>query len=256
MSWLDHLLGRPETESVFFFTLHKCASTLFSEFALKRFIGLRHSNPAQQIYRGRRMTTGFERFGRVFGPIRLSVMSESPEARLFVNVVATEEFIRDRKALFLIRDPRDILVSAYHSFGFTHGYSRNPDLRRLQEERRARIQSMSIDEYAISAAPDMLSAFGAVSRLQDACSRSAVLTYEDMIGDWDRFSAALSGIVAMRAADLEELRRRTRPRSSIDPSSHRRSGATGQFRAALRPETAMKIGETLAPVLVRFGYPV
>jgi hypothetical protein len=35
-------LSRANRESIYFLTLHKCASTLFSDFILKNIIGLRH----------------------------------------------------------------------------------------------------------------------------------------------------------------------------------------------------------------------
>jgi hypothetical protein len=40
------------SESVFFYTFHKCASSLFARFVLPNVRGLRHENYAARIFRG------------------------------------------------------------------------------------------------------------------------------------------------------------------------------------------------------------
>ena len=54
------------------------------------------------------------------------------------------------KALFMVRDPRDVLVSQYYSFGFTHGISNEPGIRTSQNEIRQKIKTTSLDEYCLS----------------------------------------------------------------------------------------------------------
>lgn len=255
MSLLTRLLGIQERESVYFFTLHKCASTLFSGYALKHLVGLRQVNHARRIYRGKTNHVSFEKQGRVHGPIRLSAMRESPGYAALVAPLLIDGVMDDKIALFMIRDPRDILVSAYHSFGFTHGFSPVPIIRRLQEARRVEIRTMTLDEYVMKEVPEIKRAFGLVASLHRACPRSVILKYEDMIEDWNHFASQLTRFVAMRPRHLRRLHELSRPRPGIRAESHRRDGRAGQHVRSLLPETVARLDRELAPELAQFGYP-
>ena len=65
----------------------------------------------------------------------------------------------------MIRAPRDILVSAYYSFGTTHTISKVEKVQSYQISRRDHIQALSIDEYVFEEAVTYLSHFETVHRL-------------------------------------------------------------------------------------------
>jgi hypothetical protein len=134
---------RSNPESLFFYTLHKCASTLFSDYILGSLIGLKHVDYALDLYKGRlKPSSGkpltFASHCYAYGPLRVSGMGSNDLIdRLLKTPTMSVDFVSDKIALFFVRDPRDILVSAYHSFAYTHWYSAVPELRRGQEQRRA-----------------------------------------------------------------------------------------------------------------------
>ena len=65
----------------------------------------------------------FKGKGFIYGPIRLSYRPQSPIYTRLVEPASRIDFVRGRIAIFLIRDPRDILVSSYYSFGYKHRFS-------------------------------------------------------------------------------------------------------------------------------------
>jgi len=242
-------------ESVYFYTFHKCASTLFAGYLLQNIEGLRHVDYARQIFRGDRIDElTFNEHGFVYGPIRLSSKRTSPAYKQLVEPVSDIDFIRDRIAIFLVRDPRDIVVSAYYSFGYTHAFSPADEVRARQEELRNKIRGMSIDEYALESAGEMLANFETLDKLSKACRRSVVLRYEDMIGNWNCFVRDLTKYVEIKRPVLTQLYKKSRPRKKEHVLSHRRSGKPGGFRDRLKAETVAALNATFKAVLERYRY--
>lgn len=243
-------------ESVYFFTLHKCASSLFGDLVLKSFRGLDHVDYAGRIYSGEEIgDLVFEHRGKVYGPIRLSTARNSPVYEKLVGPTTERRFLRDKVCLLLVRDPRDILVSTYFSFGFSHGESANATIRAQQAAVKKRIQNdESLDAFVLGSARAVVRQFDRVQRVSEFSPRSAVLRYEDLINDFDRFMDQLTALVPVEDDAVPVIFSRSRPRSAEDVQSHHRSGRTEGFREKLQPETIGKLNETFGPVLGRFGY--
>lgn len=241
--------------SVYFYTFHKCASTLFSSYVLKNIEGLNHIDYASQIYNGKQFDSLiFENEGFVYGPIRLSANPESPVYKKLVQPVSNSDFIQDKIAIFLVRDPRDILVSAYYSFGYTHGLSSVPEIQEEQEKTKSEIQSQTIDEYAMKSAHRILSHFETVDKLSKACNRSVILKYEDMVDNWDFFAKNLTKYIDINQTVIAQIYEKSRPMEKEDITSHRRSGKTGDFRSKLKAETIISLNTTFKAILERFQY--
>lgn len=255
LQYLRWMLERSQHESVYFYTLHKCASTLFAHFLLQHARGLKHCDYASRIYLGRQKgTLRFASHGYLYGPIRISAKLESPVYSQLVAPAIKPEFAADKRAVFFIRDPRDILVSQYYSFGFTHGLSPVERIRQLEKAEREFVRSMDVDAYVVHAATKLRDDMLVIDNLASQCRISALLRYEDMINDFDRFRNALSRLLDFDPEVLEELYRQSRPRESEDTHSHKRSGRVGDYAEKLRPETVSELNAILMPVLNRFGY--
>ena len=94
----------------------------------------------------------FEAKGFVYGPLRVSYPPHSMFYIRFVEPASRTDFVRDKIAIFFIRDPRDILVSSYYSFGYTHGFSPVRQIEAQQRQAQGLIQRKTIDAYALEAA--------------------------------------------------------------------------------------------------------
>lgn len=246
---------REPLETVYFYTFHKCASSLFSRYILKSVEGLEHVDYATMIYNGHDTECiSFSDKGKVYGPIRLSANKASPVYKKLVKPVSSTDFIKDKIAIFLIRDPRDIIVSSYYSFGYSHEISKAEAVKDLQVKRRAEIQQASIDDYATSVAIDIQSNFKRLARLSNACTRSVTLKFEDMLQNWEGFAISLTNHIDIKPSALERIYLQTRPRGSVYRDSHRRSGKAGQFRQELKPGTIRYLNEVFDDALVKFDY--
>ena len=244
-------------ESVYFYTFHKCASTLFSNYVLKNIDGLHNVDYASQIYLGRRSARKeltFKEKGFIYGPIRISADEKGPVGKTLVKPTIEHDFVRDKIALFFVRDPRDILVSSYYSFGFTHGLSKVPAVRERQVARRQVACELTLDEYALQSVERQIKLFSILYDLSNACERSKILRYEDMIDDFDTFAEQLRRYVSVSDAVIQGCYERTRPKMTEDMTAHRRSGQVQGFRNKLEEDTIRTLNRKLENILSAFGY--
>ena len=249
--------SRLAPESVYLYTLHKCASSLFSGYVLRNVRGLEVMDYEHQYHLGLPLdVVRFEERGYVYGPIRLSTGPSSPVYASVIEPLSNIDFVRNKTALFLIRDPRDILVSAYYSFGFTHSFSAVKEIREQQLLHRERVRSKKIDEFALESAVGTLGHFQLVGTLAQACRQGIVLKYEDMIDDWKKFSSGLTTYLDFNRRTLRRIYKRSRPLKKEDLTSHRRSGKPGDYKEKLQASTIETLNQVLLPVLTRFRYEV
>jgi hypothetical protein len=178
----------------------------------------------------------------------------SPVYKTLVMPTSKAEFIRDKIVIFFVRDPRDILVSSYYSFGYTHGFSPVKEIRERQEIVRSEIQEKTLAEYVLHSAHAVSKHFETLSELKSVCERSVILKYEDMISNWEYFIAQLSKYVGIEESVGQEIFERSRPKQKENTSSHRRSGQPGGFRSKLDKEVIESLNRKLNGVLVRFQY--
>jgi len=246
--------GDRQKKSVLFFTLHKCASSLFAGYALKTDRHRVHIDYARKIYKGRNPAVSFREVGRVYGPIRVSSPEGGPVYEHLVEPFSKSEFLADKTVAIFVRDPRDILVSSYFSFGFTHGLSNVPSIAAREVATKSKIQSMSIDEYAIQEVGQMKRNFEKLVSISKRAEVFTILRYEDMVKNWDEFSRDYKQVLDISDTDLQKIHRKSRPRVRESAGSHKRSGKVEGFRSKLRPETIESINTVIESELRFFGY--
>ena len=253
---IKFLLPRSNKNSVYFYTFHKCASTLFSDYILRNLEGLYQIDYASYLWNKPNSYKGsleFKDRGYIYGPIRLSATNELVY-NLLVNPTSSPEFVKDKTAIFFIRDPRDILVSGYYSFGFTHGLNPVKDIRSAQIKLRNEIQSLSIDEYVLKFADEQYRYFNTLLTIADKCEKKIILKYEDMIENFESFINDLKTIVSLNDKVIHNIFKKSRPKKSVDNASHRRSGETKRYIKELKPETIRSLNKRLGIILDEFKY--
>lgn len=144
----------PENTSILFFTLHKCGSVfsgkvlkyilknsdmsfvdlygyfdMSDDYPLLDYIDSMDAQIVEKIVRSIRPQ------GYVYAPLR------------FPNLIPYIQEIEKYKIILMIRDPREIIVSAYYSFGFTHALPVVPAKREEYLREKKQIASMTLDEY-------------------------------------------------------------------------------------------------------------
>lgn len=240
---------------MFFYTFHKCASTLFSNYILPNIPELEHVDyAARSTHAPISDPLVFEEKGKVYGPIRLTANHGIPCYQILIAPTANPEFVKGRRALFFLRDPRDILVSEFFSFGRSHELAEEPGMRAVQERVREKISSQTLDEYCLERAPELLAAFQKMKELHAACENGLLLRYEELIDDFPAFAREIAGFLKLPEEIIEEIRKQSRPGEGEDPAKHRRSGRTGSFAGKIQPETAKTIDGIFGAVLEEFRY--
>lgn len=179
---------------------------------------------------------------------------------VFGGMIDGIENLQDYKTILVTRDPRDILVSEYFSFAFSHVEpSQKGDKHAAFMSQRKAAQSVSIDDYVLAESGKMTSIFSRYQAvLLDQYERAYVARYEEMVSD---FSSWLEGLLAYCGFELSEAfvqglieqNEASKPKAE-DVNRHVRKGKAGDYKEKLQPETIRQLNEDFGPMLERFGY--
>ncbi len=247
--------GGEDVTSIAFISLHKCATTFFSQTILKEVNKLALVDYQAYEYKSEEKIAPIIRTkGYVYAVLRLYDKNH-PGYKLTEELIVPAK-LNNIKTIFWVRDPRDILVSLYYSFGFTHGESPNKKIREYQHKRREKIQKMTLDEYVLYEAPNLRWKFEKIDALREQLPRHLFIRYEEMIHDFKTFFGTLAKYTGLNEDLFEKMHEQTRPNNTEDPTKHKRSGKTGAYLDKLKPETVERLNHILEPTLKKFGYSV
>ena len=172
-------------KSVYFLTVHKGASTFISSTLaprLARELGLAHVLVDHERIRKSHEEVmphdfPYHETGHLY-------------SRLYPGVAGHIDF-RDRTAVALVRDPRDVAVSWYFSLAYSHPPLPGRHGERLREQRtwlRALSVRQGVKELALTAIDE----FEKFHRIADAHPNILVTRYEDMVTDFPRWFDAVA----------------------------------------------------------------
>jgi hypothetical protein len=242
-------------KSIYFITFHKAASSLFGHEVLNGFDNLKHLDPEKKISECSEYSFNkhdLKKHGYIYGPIRLSGTKVGKIKELYEIV---DETINSKRAIFLTRDPRDIIVSAYYSFIYSHKLSKNVEMRELQTKNLSTMMNQSIDQYATGEfSHHLLRSFENMFFLYDRCKDKILLRYEDLIHSPDLFISELNNFAKVDRNTINKLYYASRPLDLPDVNSHKRSGKTGQYTHELQPDTILKLNKLFDCVLKTLKY--
>lgn len=158
--------------------------------------------------------------------------------------------------IYHVRDPRDMLVSEYFSFGWSH-----PTDGSKLEERKKKIQEMSVDEYVIEQ-PNFSSwpleeKFQPLLNRQLHPTREILVKYETMVTEFPVWASAVIRPFGYWIPKLTVAKLSRKYRKEFQPTgegSHRRAITPGDHRRKLKPATIAILNDRFAEVLEKFGY--
>ena len=103
----------------------------------------------------------------------------------------------DQRRVYHVRDPRDILVSEYFSFGWIHSTSDTP-----LSDRRIEIQQMSIDDYVLRQSQEcswpLEAKFAPLLEHELDPEREVVVRYEDMVTRFPKWCRQVLSVLPVR----------------------------------------------------------
>lgn len=163
------------------------------------------------------------------------------------------------RAVLLLRDPRDMIVSQFHSFRASHvvpeGTGPDHPMRRARE----RALGQTLAQFAPGAAQRFARRFeGYLAQGFAQRPATALFRYEDVIfrkRDWAAELCAWFGwslpadAIAAAADRFDEL-----PPAAPDPARHIRQVHPGDHRREMTPQTIAQVEAILAEPMAAFGY--
>lgn len=241
--------------SVLFFTVHKAASSLFSGCILKSDDALLHVDYARRIYRGStNVEVKINNTGYIYGPLRVSTDRDGVVYKNLIEPIVNKDHLANRTSLVVVRDPRDVLVSSFYSFGYSHNVSSNPRIAEREQREREFIQNCSIDQYVLEKCDETRQAYQDIRDISCWSKRCKIVYYEDLINNWEKFKLDLGELLNISSARWSYIEKQTRPQSTENIHSHRRSGKTHGYLEKLSAKTVDELNERLNDELSFLGY--
>ncbi|HFQ15953.1 MAG TPA: hypothetical protein ENK41_06305 [Rhodobacteraceae bacterium] len=166
----------------------------------------------------------------------------------------------DGRTVFLVRDPRDMVVSQYYSKAFSHrppGNAAGDEGVERFEKERAQVARMSVADYVLENAESVARTYNKTWKNLQTIGHKT-WRYEDIIFEkrrWVDEMLAYLGIdlpPAMVARVVE--RQDVRPDGEA-PLEHVRKVTPGDHREKLDAATIEKLDAVFADILDRFDYP-
>lgn len=165
---------------------------------------------------------------------------------------------RTAPKLLMVRDPRDIAVSAYFSTAFSHGIPASGSVRERMLENRARVQRMELSEFVLRGSTDtpmknLLTFIGHLDRFEGFTVRR----YEDTIFAKETLARDIASVLSadVPAARLDEIAAKNDVRPDAErPTEHIRQVSPGNYREHLSDEARSYLETKFATVFERFGY--
>ena len=241
-------------DSVIFFTTHKCASNFISklletvdessEFIHYDYGGLVGS-VADKInqkapfepYLNKNYKHLFSSKGEIYGPQR------RPLDFLSIN---------SYKKIFFLRDPRDVLISSFYSFGKTHAPPSQKILRSDFYKEREKINSLGLEKYAIYKSDEILEIYLSYKNLKEMSESCIYLKYDDYAIDTSYFLKTVFNFlnISIDQMEIDRLISLADPiQLTKDDSKHKRSGKLDQWKSELSKETQKKLNVKFQDIL-------
>jgi len=242
-------------ESVIFFTTHKAASNFTNEILKitensSDYILYDYGALVGSLSDKLNLENDFENYlninykflfnplGEIYGPQRMPLK--------FPN-------INNYKKIFFLRDPRDVLVSAYYSFGYSHVEPKSKSLLKGFNEKRALIQNQSIDEYVLKESKNWIEPiYMEYKDLKENSDKVCLyIKYSKFVNDTYGCIEEILNFFDIQNIDLiKSLTRVANPVSDIENKNlHKRSGKNNQWKTHLTEETQEKLNKELSEVL-------
>jgi len=164
------------------------------------------------------------------------------------------------KIVWMVRDPRDILVSSYFSMAYSHPLpGKRSNKKEVFLEKRKYAQDISIDEYVLAESVEVKQVYDRYfNLLLDNISTAYITKYEDMVANHEVW---LDNLLAYCALNIEPSvkqqllneNQRLKPKSE-DVRNHNRKGQPGDYKEKLKSETIAQLNSIFADVLARLKY--
>ena len=156
--------------------------------------------------------------------------------------------------IYQIRDPRDILVSEYFSFGFIHFGRKQTSARKQQ------IQNMTIDEYCLEYADKLLDKYQSILPIAASNNPNRIIVkYETMVLDYKSWLSQVIQAFQFKSPEAEVLEKYYQKyKHEFDTESfeesmkHKRKMIPGDHQEKLQEPTIETLNDKFSAILNEF----
>ncbi len=166
--------------------------------------------------------------------------------------------VADYRVVIILRDPRDVLVSGYFSYAFSHITPEGDENRQTFAAFRDHARSLGVDGYVKESCGNTQRRYQQYLDFAAAYPHAYLTTYEAMVTD---FPTWLDNLLTYCGLEISEslwqqlLKEGMTGRPQVeDISKHRRQAKPGDHLRKLQPETITYLNNELAPILTHLGY--
>jgi len=170
---------------------------------------------------------------------------------------------KDVHYIFILRNPLDILVSEYFSFGWTHPIKGTDEEKENLTKLREDIQKMSLDDYCLKYADKLYNKFKSLLRLNlsKEGDNYHVITYEELVTNFKAWAYKIFEIVEVPEDRREFIYLKYKPEfeyiKEITPDQifsgeskkHKRRILPGDHKDKLKNLTIIKLNHQFKKVL-------
>ncbi len=246
-------LDKPK--SVFFFTMHKCASSFMN----KLFTAIAGKSDYKLTDYGKEIWN-LSDYVDIVGPYE-DFLEKSYE-RLYMTrgvIYAPQRNplffpgVENFRHIFFLRDPRDAVVSSYYSTAFSHDIPKGSQSKQRFDTKRRQAQEQGIDEYTLQAAVDwLIPLYANYRKLRESSYDYLYLTYDEFKDDTEKFIYDIaqflnvpvsSNVVSTLSVEASPIQ----VKKNI--YTHKRSGKSQQYLDELKPETVTTLNDMFVDTL-------
>ena len=189
----------------------------------------------------------FKDFGEIYGPLRTPF--KISQQNNYTNI-------------FIVRDPRDLLISNFYSKSFSHELPNTKFIKKEFINKRTKFIEKGIDQYCLEYVDKwIIPYFKNYQEMKDNCNGSEFLTYEYFLNSPSNFINKLSQYMNIKIGK-NTINKLTKKATSPfyrdlfinNNLSHFRSGKSRQFENEIRKETLNELNEKLKDILIYWGF--
>ena len=250
-------------KSIFIFTFHKCASSFIPDLAdlLSKNSNLGHIdyenaawhlgdwiNFRESIYDelNKSYNYFFNKNGNIYAPLRFCPSDEF------------QVFIKSNPKILFLRDPRDVAISAFHSFGKTHPLPKNSQIRKSFLKRRRRINQLGINKFSFEFLREtVMPVYKEYAELKKENQNLIYIKYEDFVYNVKGTIQSIISFLNLKINDndLDNLVMRASPiTEKINMAAHKRSGKPKQYIKNLDEELIFQINNEYKDILTELNF--
>ena len=179
----------------------------------------------------------FLEYGEIYSPLRRPFVQKSVG-----------------RAIFVLRDPRDVLISEFYSYRDSHSPPTSKNKLQKFNERQALLNNMTLDSYVLDRATELNALLDEYSQIKSQMNDSVILYYNEFRNNKVDFAKKLAAFLNLQNS-AEYITKCCKDPIVFRKSNHLRDGSNSQY-LQLQTATQKKLNDIFHQNLLYWGFDV